>query len=103
MESTGIRVCSFTSSCDGSLSGRFATPADFPPHDYGPYSHEHVIRESLRFVHRPRTISCRPAKPLTKVTCASGWGGEPSNSPCCSSTVCFLVHTPLELPSSPPN
>jgi hypothetical protein len=30
--------------------GRFATHADFPPHDCSPYSHVHVRRESLGFV-----------------------------------------------------
>jgi hypothetical protein len=34
--------------------GRFATPADFPLHDYSPYSHVHVRRESLGFVHRSK-------------------------------------------------
>jgi hypothetical protein len=39
--------------------GRFATPADFPLHDCSPYSHVHVRRESLGFVHHSRTILCR--------------------------------------------
>jgi hypothetical protein len=33
------------------------THADFPLHDCSPYSHVHVRRESLAFVHRSRTIS----------------------------------------------
>jgi hypothetical protein len=43
--------------------GRFATPADFPLHDYSACSHVHVRRESLGFVHRSRAIFCPPAKP----------------------------------------
>jgi hypothetical protein len=43
-----------------SSRGRFATPADFPPRDCSPYSHVHVRRERLGFVHRSRTILCRP-------------------------------------------
>jgi hypothetical protein len=45
--------------------GRYATSADFPLHDCSPYSHVHVRRESLGFVHRSRTSFCRPrAQPL---------------------------------------
>jgi hypothetical protein len=43
-----------------SSRGRFATPADFPRHDGTPYSHVHVRRERLGFVHRSRTIFYRP-------------------------------------------
>jgi hypothetical protein len=43
--------------CEMSSRGRFATPADFPLRDCSPYSHVHVRRESLRFVHRSRTIA----------------------------------------------
>jgi hypothetical protein len=43
-----------------SSRGRFAKLADFPRHDCSPYSHLQVLRESLGFVHRSRTISCRP-------------------------------------------
>jgi hypothetical protein len=43
-----------------SSRGRFATPADFPLHDCSPYSHVHVRRRHLGFVHRPRTLFCRP-------------------------------------------
>jgi hypothetical protein len=39
--------------------GRYATPADFPLHDCSPYSHVHVRRESVGFVHHSRTILCR--------------------------------------------
>jgi hypothetical protein len=42
--------------------GRFATPADSPLQDCSPYSHVHVRRGSLGFVHRSRAILCR-AKP----------------------------------------
>jgi hypothetical protein len=35
-----------------SSRGRFATPADFPRHECSPYSHVHVRRERLGFVHR---------------------------------------------------
>jgi hypothetical protein len=38
--------------------GRFATPADFPPHDCSPYSPVHV-QQSLGFVPRSRAIICR--------------------------------------------
>jgi hypothetical protein len=41
--------------------GCFATPADSPPHDCSPYSHVHLRRERLGFVHRSRTLFCRPA------------------------------------------
>jgi hypothetical protein len=51
-------------------SGRFATPADFPPHDCSPYSHVHVRRESLGFFHRPRTFLCRPV-PNPALRCAT--------------------------------
>jgi hypothetical protein len=40
--------------------GRFATPADFPLHECGPYSHIHVRRDSLGVVHRSWTVFCRP-------------------------------------------
>jgi hypothetical protein len=40
--------------------GRFATPADSPRHDCSPYSHVHVRRESLGFLHRSGTSFCRP-------------------------------------------
>ena len=44
--------------------GRFATPADSPRQDCSPYSQVHVRRESLGFVHRSRSLFCRPrAKP----------------------------------------
>jgi hypothetical protein len=43
-----------------SSRGRFATPADFSLHDCSPYSHVHVRRESLGFVHRSRPIFCQP-------------------------------------------
>jgi hypothetical protein len=43
--------------------GRFATPADSARHGGTPYSHVHVHRESLRFVHRSRAILSRRAKP----------------------------------------
>jgi hypothetical protein len=36
----------------GRSRGRFATPADFPPHDCSPFRGLHVHRESLGFVHR---------------------------------------------------
>jgi hypothetical protein len=40
--------------------GRFATPADFPLRDCSLYSHVHVRRESLGFVHRPfSTAPCQ--------------------------------------------
>jgi hypothetical protein len=44
----------------GRSRGRLATPADFPLHDGTPFSRVHVRRESLGFVHRSRTILCRP-------------------------------------------
>jgi hypothetical protein len=44
--------------------GRFATPADSPRQDCSPYSQVHVRRDSLGFVHRSRSLFCRPrAKP----------------------------------------
>ena len=46
--------------CEVSSRGSFATPADFPRNDCSPYSHVHVHRESLGFVHRSRIIFCRP-------------------------------------------
>ena len=46
----------------GRSRGRFATPADFPPHDCSPYSHVHERRECLGFVHHSRTIFCRPVR-----------------------------------------
>jgi hypothetical protein len=46
-----------------SSRARFATPADFPRQDCGPYSHVHVRHESLGFVHRSRAIFCPRAKP----------------------------------------
>jgi hypothetical protein len=51
----------------GRSRGRFATYADFPLHDGSPYSHAHVRREGLGFVHRSRTILCR-AVPNPNVT-----------------------------------
>ena len=40
--------------------GRFPTPADLPLRECSPYSHVHVRRERLGFVHHSRTIFCRP-------------------------------------------
>jgi hypothetical protein len=40
--------------------GRFATPADLPLQYCSPYSHVRLHRGSLGFVHRPRSIFCRP-------------------------------------------
>jgi hypothetical protein len=74
-----------------SSRGRFATPADFPRRDCSPYSHVHVRRESLGFVHRPRAIFCRPVpNPLRFATlCIAGGrtgygearGGWPASVP----------------------
>jgi hypothetical protein len=45
---------------------RFATPTDSPRHDGSAYSHVHVRRERVGFVHRSRVIFCRPVpKSLT--------------------------------------
>ena len=51
--------------CEMSSRGRFATPTDFPLHDCSPYSHVHVRRESLEFVHRCMSILCRPVPNLS--------------------------------------
>jgi hypothetical protein len=45
--------------------GRFAKPTDFAGHYCSPYSHVHVRRESLGFVHRSRAISRRPRAKLS--------------------------------------
>jgi hypothetical protein len=46
-------------------ASRFTTPADLPPHEFSPYSHVHVRRESLGIVHRSRAIIfCRPVPNL---------------------------------------
>jgi hypothetical protein len=44
----------------GRSRGCFATPADSPAHDCSAYSHAHVRRERLRFVHRSRTLLLSP-------------------------------------------
>jgi hypothetical protein len=54
-----LRIVTVGISGGRSLTRRFATPADFPLHDCSPYSHVHVRREGLGFVHRSRAISCR--------------------------------------------
>jgi hypothetical protein len=44
--------------------GRFATPADFPPHDCSAYPGLYVRRENVGVVHRPRATFVVPrAKP----------------------------------------
>jgi hypothetical protein len=55
----------------GRSRGRFATPADFPLHDCSPYSHVHVRREGLGFVHRSRAIFCRPVPNLSALRFAT--------------------------------
>jgi hypothetical protein len=52
------------------LTRPFATPADFAQHDRSPFSHVHVRRERVGFVHRSRTIFCRPV-PNHHVTIAT--------------------------------
>jgi hypothetical protein len=44
--------------------GRFATPAGFPLRDCSLYRGLHARRECLGFVHRSRTIFCRPVPNL---------------------------------------
>jgi hypothetical protein len=50
----------------GRSRGRFATPADFPLHDCSPGRGLRVRRWGLGFVHRPRTIFCRPVHYLLR-------------------------------------
>jgi hypothetical protein len=45
--------------------GRFVTPAEPPLLNCSPYSHAHVRRERLGFVHRSRAISVAPCQTLT--------------------------------------
>jgi hypothetical protein len=44
--------------------GRFATPADFTLQDYSPYRGLRVRCRGLGFLHRSRTIFCRPVPNL---------------------------------------
>jgi hypothetical protein len=73
-ESLGFRV--------GDRSrGRFATPADFPPHDGTPYLELNVRLGSLGFVHRSRAISCRAVltiRNLFAIAVQRGRGGAES-------------------------
>jgi hypothetical protein len=75
--------------------GRYATPADIPLHDGSPYSHVHVRRVSLGFVHRSRAFSAR-VKPLTL-----------SNPPTVKRIVSAVAHLgvrsldPADLPLAP--
>jgi hypothetical protein len=52
--------CKSCESCDfrGVSGGRFATPADFPPHDGTPYRGLRVRRWGLGFVHHSRAVFC---------------------------------------------
>jgi hypothetical protein len=45
----------------GSAHAAVSPRPPIPPHDCSPYSHVHVRRGSLGFVHRSRTSFCRPA------------------------------------------
>jgi hypothetical protein len=68
--------------CD--TRGRFATPADFPLHDCGPYRGLHVRRESLGFLPRSRGHFLSPSKPLRQIRnfCIAelqrGWSARPA-------------------------
>jgi hypothetical protein len=85
--------------------GRFTTPADCSRHDHSSYSHVHVRRASLGFVHRPRAIFCRLLR--IRILCLSRvYPLSPTLSPSLSRTVSttaarlLLRRPPAPLPST---